>query len=101
LLNPAPTQLGTITVVTKYTALHHDFQELLSITISFLIGKEAAEFCLLQNVQTGSETHTASYSKGNGGALAPECKAVAPYTDYRPPSNAEVRNEWSYTSILP
>jgi len=35
------------------------------------------------------------------GALAPGGKAVASYVDYRPPSNAEVQNEWSCTSIPP
>jgi hypothetical protein len=80
LLNPAPTQLGTINVVTKYTALHHDFQELLNITISFLIQTGAADFCLLQKVQTGSGTHTASYSKGKGGSC-PRGRAVALYAD--------------------
>jgi hypothetical protein len=58
---------GYHTVVTKYTSLHHEFQELLNTTTSFLIQTAAANFCLFQNVKTGSGTHTASYSKFNEG----------------------------------
>jgi len=56
------------------------------------ISAVARGFSLPQNVQTGCWTHQASYSVCTG--LFPGGRDV----DHTPPSNAEVRNEWSYTS---
>ena len=57
-----------------------------------LISAVAREFSLPQNVQAGSRAHQDSYSVWTG--LFPGGRDV----DHSPPSNAEVRNEWSYTS---
>jgi len=45
-----------------------------------------------------SEAHPASYSLGNGG-LVTGVKRPGRETDYLPLSRAEVKNEWSFTSI--
>ena len=56
------------------------------------ISAVARGFPLPQSVQTGSCAHQASYSVCT--RLFPGGRDV----DHSPPSNAEVRNEWSYTS---
>jgi hypothetical protein len=47
--------------------------------------------------------HPASYPVGNvgGGGLCPVIKWPGHETDDSPPSSAEVKNTWSYTSNLP
>ena len=58
-------------------------------------------FSLLQNVQTGSGAHPASYSIGMGkGAHSLGVKQPGYEGDNSPPSNAEVKNERIYTSTL-
>jgi hypothetical protein len=60
----------------------------------------AANFSLHHRVQNGSGAHPASYPMGTGdlslGVKWPVCEA-----DHSPPSSAEVKNAWSYTSTLP
>jgi hypothetical protein len=51
-------------------------------------------------VQTGSAAHPASYPMGIGGSF-PEVKQTGREADHSPPSSAEVKKEWSYTSTLP
>jgi len=57
-------------------------------------------FICSSEVCTISVAHPASYSVGNGGLVTgvkrPRCA-----TDYLSLSRAEVKNEWSYTSIIP
>jgi hypothetical protein len=61
----------------------------------------ARDFSLLQNAQTGSGGHSASYSMGTGKFL-PGVKRQGPTDiDYSLPSSAAVKNEWSYTSTPP
>jgi hypothetical protein len=55
---------------------------------------------LLRKVQTGSDTHTASYSMGKRGAF-PGVKGAASEFDHSHPSSTEVKNEWSYKSTTP
>jgi hypothetical protein len=56
-------------------------------------------FALLRSVQTGSGDHPALYSMDNGGSL-PGVKRSGSEADHSPPSSAEMKNVWSYTSIL-
>jgi hypothetical protein len=60
---------------------------------------DTRHFSLPQNVQTGSDTHPASYSIGIWGF--PGKKRPGHEVDYSPPSSAKVKNEWSYTSAPP
>jgi hypothetical protein len=48
-------------------------------------------------VQTGSGVHPASYLTGTSGSF-PGGKAAGHEADHSPPSSAEVKNAWSYTS---
>jgi hypothetical protein len=59
---------------------------------------EARDFPLLQNVQTGSGAHRASYSVGTG--TFPRGRDVK-LVDNPPLAIPEVRCEWSYTSAPP
>jgi hypothetical protein len=58
------------------------------------------EFSLVRVVQTGSGVHLTSYSMGTGGSFPgvkrPRCEA-----DHSPPTNAEVKKIWPYTSTAP
>jgi hypothetical protein len=53
---------------------------------------KVGNFSLYYRVQTDSGAHPASYPMGTRSSF-PEGEA-----DHSPPSNAEVKNEWSYTS---
>jgi hypothetical protein len=57
----------------------------------------AGNFSLHYRVQNGSEAHPASYQMGTGGSF-PGVKAEGREADHSPPSSAEVKNAWSYTS---
>jgi hypothetical protein len=52
-------------------------------------------FSSLQNVQTGSEAHTASYSMETG------VKRPEQEVDYSLPSTLGVKSDWSYASTPP
>jgi hypothetical protein len=60
----------------------------------------AGNFSHHHRVQNGSGAYPASYSRATGalslGVKRPERKA-----DHSPPSSAEVKNAWNYTSTLP
>ena len=56
-------------------------------------------FFLLQNIQTSSGEHPACYSVGTR-VLSLEVKWLRCEADHEPPSHAEVKNEWRYTSTL-
>jgi hypothetical protein len=60
----------------------------------------AGNFSVLHHVQTGSGAHPASFPMGTGvsflGLKRPEREA-----DRSPPSSADVKNAWRYTSTLP
>ena len=62
--------------------------------VQLLVG--ASDLCLLQNVQTGSGVHPAVYSMGTG--FFPGIKQLGRDVNHPPPSSAEAKNEWSYTS---
>jgi len=51
--------------------------------------------------QTGSGTHPASYPVGTRGTLSLEVKRSGCESDYSPPSSADFKNAWSYTSTPP
>jgi hypothetical protein len=53
--------------------------------------------------QTGSGTHPASYliGKRGGGAFYPVVKQPGCEADHSPPTSAEVKKTWIYTSTLP
>jgi hypothetical protein len=55
----------------------------------------AGNFSLLHRVQNGSGAHPASYPLSLG------VKWPARESDHLPPSSAEVKNAWSYTSTPP
>jgi hypothetical protein len=55
------------------------------------------EFSLLQIVQNGSEVHPTSYPMGTG-ALSPGVKRPRREVDHSPPTSAEVKKMWIYTS---
>jgi hypothetical protein len=60
----------------------------------------AGNFSLHHHVQNGSGTHPASYPVGTRGSL-PRVKRPEREADHSPPSSAEVKNAWSYTSTPP
>jgi hypothetical protein len=62
-----------------------------------LISDRGKTLFLLQNDQTGSGAHQASGSTCSG-AFPPDVKRPGREADHSPPSSAEVKNEWSYTS---
>jgi hypothetical protein len=51
-------------------------------------------------IQTGCELHPASYPMGTGGFL-PGGKAAGREADRSPPTSAEVKKTWVYTSTPP
>jgi hypothetical protein len=55
---------------------------------------------LRHHVKTGSETQLASSEMGTR-VFSPGIKRPEPEADHSPPSWAEVKNAWSYTSISP
>jgi hypothetical protein len=57
----------------------------------------ARNISLLRSVKTGSGTHLTSYSR-NTGVTFTYNKAVESRPDRLPPSRAEVKNKWRYTS---
>jgi hypothetical protein len=58
------------------------------------------EFSVLHVVQTGSETHPASYPMVPG-FLPPWVKWQGREADHSPPASAEVKNTWIYTATPP
>jgi hypothetical protein len=60
----------------------------------------AGNFSLHHRVQNGSGAHPASYPMGTGGSF-PGVKRPGRRADHSPPSSAEVKNAWSYTSTHP
>jgi hypothetical protein len=57
-------------------------------------------FSLRHDIQTGSGAHLTSYPMGTGGSFR-EAKRPGRETDQSPPSSAEVKQAWSYTSTPP
>jgi hypothetical protein len=57
----------------------------------------ARHFSLLKKVQTGFWAHPASYAVGTG-VRSQEVNGPICGFYHSPPSNAEFKNEWSYTS---
>jgi hypothetical protein len=53
-------------------------------------------FSLLHMVQTGSGVHRTSYKMGTGGS-----KRQGREADHSPPTSADVKNMWIYTSTPP
>jgi hypothetical protein len=56
------------------------------------------EFSLLHIVQTGSGVHPTSYKMGTGGSFS-GIKRQGREADHSPPTSAEVKKMWMYTSI--
>jgi len=54
---------------------------------------------LRHRVQTGSESHPASYPMGTG-VLSAGVNWPGREADHSPQCSAEIKNAWSYTSIL-
>jgi hypothetical protein len=57
-------------------------------------------FSLLHVVQTGSGVHPTSYPMGTGGSF-PGVKRPGRESDHSPPTTAEVKKMWIYTSTPP
>jgi hypothetical protein len=55
---------------------------------------------LLHVVQTGSGVHPTTYTMGTGGSF-PGVKRPGREADHSPPTSAEVKKMWIYTSIPP
>jgi hypothetical protein len=62
--------------------------------------REGKRFSLLHIVQTGSGVHPTSYKMGTGGSF-PGIKRQGRETDHSPPTSAEVKKMWIYTSTPP
>jgi hypothetical protein len=60
----------------------------------------AGTFSFLHRIQTSSGVHSASYMTGNG-VISPWVKRAVRGDARSPPSSAEDRNVWSYTSTPP
>jgi hypothetical protein len=58
------------------------------------------EFSLLHVVQTGSGVHPTSYTMGTMSSF-PGVKRPGPEVDHSPPTSAEVKKMWIYTSTPP
>jgi hypothetical protein len=63
----------------------------------FRVPAGAGNFSPHHRVQNGSGTHPGSYPVGTRGSF-PGVKLPGREADHSPPSNAEVKNAWSYTS---
>jgi hypothetical protein len=63
--------------------------------VQFPAGAETYSLC--HPVQTGAGACPACYPMGNR-ALSPKVKWFGHEADHSPPSNAEVKNVWNYTS---
>jgi hypothetical protein len=61
----------------------------------------AGNFSLHHRVQNGSGAHSASYPIGSGRLIPRGVKRPCREADHLPPSSAEVKNAWSYTSTPP
>jgi hypothetical protein len=61
----------------------------------FIAGR--AGFFLRRNVPIDSGAHTVSYTMGTG-VVSSEAKRLGRETNHSPPSSAEIKNAWSYTS---
>jgi hypothetical protein len=57
------------------------------------------EFLFLHVVQTDSGVHPTSYAVGTGGSF-PGVKPPGREADHSPPTSAEVKKTWVYTSTL-
>jgi hypothetical protein len=66
--------------------------------VRFLAG--AGNFSLHPRVQNSSGAHTASYPRNTRGSF-PGIKRWGREADHSPPSSAEVKYAWSYTSTPP
>ncbi|PNF35230.1 hypothetical protein B7P43_G06877 [Cryptotermes secundus] len=60
---------------------------------------EIKEFSPLHIIQTGSGVHPTSYPMGTGGS--PGVEQQGREADHSPPSSAEVKKMWIYTSTTP
>jgi hypothetical protein len=84
----------------RFTHTHGRYSDLLRAERSgfgtrFLAG--ARNFSLFYRIQTGFATHPVSYAMGSGVSF-PEVKRPVHEADHSPPSSAEIKNEWRYTS---
>jgi hypothetical protein len=61
---------------------------------------EAGNFSLHHRVQNGSGAHPASYPMNTRDSF-PGVKRPVNEADHSPPSSAEVKNAWNYTSTPP
>jgi hypothetical protein len=59
------------------------------------------EFSLLQIVQIGSEVHPTFLSNGYRGLFPRGLKRLGREVDHSPPTSAEVKKMWIYTSTPP
>jgi hypothetical protein len=61
----------------------------------------AGNFSLHYCVRIGSGTHPVFFPMGAGGSFPGGVKRPGREADHSPPSSAEVKNAWSYTSTPP
>jgi hypothetical protein len=67
---------------------------------SEFMSQKGQEFTLLNFIQTSSGAHPASHPKGTG-SYFPTIKRQESEADHSPPTSAEVKKTWVYTSIPP
>jgi len=65
------------------------------------IPSRVRESSLIQNVQSCSGLHTASYSMDLGGALSPIAHRPQHEADHSPPFGVEFKKHWKYTFTPP
>jgi hypothetical protein len=90
-----------ITIVWTVTlcSLEHRYQHFGRIYGIYLQGKKFK--ITLHVVDTGSGAHPSSYPIGTGGLFPRGVKRPGRESDHSPPTSAEVKNTWIYTSTPP
>jgi hypothetical protein len=67
--------------------------------LSYINGK-GRDVSLARSLQTDSGLQIVTYSTVKRGAVPKKKKWFQCQADHAPPSNAEIKNAWSYTSLL-
>jgi hypothetical protein len=92
------TSLGTIIPKPNFVILSSDWATVWAVRVQFPAG--AGIYPLRHRLCTPSGAHPVSYPMGTR-IFSQEVKAAGRETDHSPPSSAEIKNAWSYTSTPP
>jgi hypothetical protein len=98
-------------LLAAHSALQNVFTCKLSVSYSYCLWADergvrvqvpvGSEFSLHHIIQAGSGSHPASYPMGTGGSFPRGVKRQGREADHSPPTNAEVKKMWIYTSTPP